>query len=90
MFLFAVGLCSAGTVFWRQNMTSVDVRFWRQKTKDDPRTERITVFLNDRRPITRVVEWGGYKFKVILGWQNPLVSMVYTNILHRIYNGIFL
>ena len=42
---------SAGTVFIRQNLTSVDVKFCRRQIltyKDGPRTERY----NGRKPIT--------------------------------------
>ena len=47
---------SAGTVFRRQNMTSVDVRFWRLKTV--PHCKNVNI-ANGNRPLKYVFKWSG-------------------------------
>ena len=47
--LLYVKLSHAGTVFRRQNLTSVDVRFWRLKTVSALKELNIS---NDRKPTT--------------------------------------
>ena len=82
--LFRRSPCTAWTAFMWQNLTSVDVRFWRIKSVHAVEKKKIS---NGHRLITRSDNMGiqmkwkeiTKTFMLISSWKPPLVSTVYTN-----------
>ena len=85
-----------GIVFRRQNLTSVDVRFWRLQTKvyrrqiltseDDLCFERIKIFIkvvDHNISIQMKRKELTRTFMMISNEKSPLVSMVYAKIIQH-------